>query len=46
MNWILFIKNRKLLDFKQLSIALGSGALMGLSPAPLISGRRWEFSFL
>ena len=35
MNWLLFLKKRKLIDFKQFIIAICSGVLMGLSPAPL-----------
>ena len=35
MNWLLLIKKRKLLNYQQFIIAICSGVLMGLSPAPL-----------
>ena len=35
MNWLLFLKKRKLTHWKQFIIAICSGVLMGLSPAPL-----------
>jgi apolipoprotein N-acyltransferase len=35
MNQLLFFRKIKLADFKQLILALSSGILMGLSPAPL-----------
>jgi apolipoprotein N-acyltransferase len=35
MNWLLSFKKSRLADYQQLILALGSGFLMGLSPAPL-----------
>ena len=35
MNWLLVLKKRKSVDFKQFILAICSGVLMGLSPAPL-----------
>ena len=43
MNGLLFLKKRKLAHFKQLILAVSSGVLMGLSPAPL---NLWLFSWI
>jgi apolipoprotein N-acyltransferase len=35
MNWLLFCNQSQLADYRQIILALSSGVLMGLSPAPL-----------